>query len=482
MEKRETPEKRKKKNTAARRRSRRIRGKWNRIRGITLTGILAFFFLVGLIFFARPKRSVTEKRELAKFPKISSTGLMDGSFWKGVEKWYGDTYPLRSPLISGYAKLENLSGVRTSAVFVSGNDRKADEIPDTEKAKPAPVVALPASATDASQATESRKASQDQASATLAAAIDKADENLPDGTLQDEPEVAGTIYVADGAGFSVYRFSRSGADAYASMVNTVKATLGDEVNVYDILAPTAFGVMLPEETQKELGGSSEQEAFRYISGRLDPDVRYVDVITSLKKHNAEYIYFRTDHHWTQRGAYYAYRQFCKARETKPHELSEYQETTYDNFLGSFYASSGQSPELKKSPDEVETYQPLSTNEMEYTDRKGNVYSWPIINDVTNYPASEKYSAFAAGDNPYAEIHNPKLHNSSSCVLIKESYGNAFLPFLTDHFETIYEIDYRYYTGSVRQLMEEKGINNVILLNNAEAIGEERAQRILSLFR
>lgn len=77
----------------------------------------------------------------------------------------------------------------------------------------------------------------------------------------------------------------------------------------------------------------------------------------------------------------------------------------------------------------------------------------------------KYSAFAAGDNPITVITNEDIRDGSSCIVVKESFGNAFIPFLADHYQNIYEIDYRYWKGNVAEYAQKKGVQDVILINN-----------------
>ena len=54
------------------------------------------------------------------------------------------------------------------------------------------------------------------------------------------------------------------------------------------------------------------------------------------------------------------------------------------------------------------------------------------------------------------------------MVVKESFGNAFVPFLVSHYQTVYVVDYRYWEGSISQLVAEKGIQDVILCNNISA--------------
>ena len=104
-----------------------------------------------------------------------------------------------------------------------------------------------------------------------------------------------------------------------------------------------------------------------------------------------------------------------------------------------------------------------------TEQLKKYFSWPVIYDVSNYNAGLKYSTFIASDNPYTEIENKDLSDGSSCIVVKESFGNAFIPFLVDHYQTVYVVDYRYWTGSISKLAQDKNVNDVLFLNNLSMI-------------
>ena len=221
---------------------------------------------------------------------------------------------------------------------------------------------------------------------------------------------------------------------------------------------------------------------------MDPSVKTLQVFPALKSHNNEYIYFHTDHHWTALGAYYAYREFCAVKGITPHELKDFETMTFPNFLGTFYSSSNQSPALKANPDTVTAYIPNGTNDMtmysSYGQAEGRYteYGWRIIYDVSGYPSGGKYGTFAGGDQPYNYAHNETITDGSSVLVVKDSYGNAFIPFLVDHYEHIYWIDYRSFESwcawagkpyrSISGLVSEKGIQDVILCNNINSTGSQ----------
>ena len=87
-------------------------------------------------------------------------------------------------------------------------------------------------------------------------------------------------------------------------------------------------------------------------------------------------------------------------------------------------------------------------------------------------AASKYNCFLMGDHPLIEIHNENVsadRKGTTVLLVKESFGNAFAPFLVDSYEYIYVVDYRYYKGgTLGQLVADKGVDDVIFLNNVVA--------------
>ena len=265
------------------------------------------------------------------------------------------------------------------------------------------------------------------------------------------------------------------------MVNTLRVRMPGNVTFYDMLVPTSFGACLSESIQEDLGGSSQEKAIQYIYGMFSADVQKVDVMSSLLAHNDEYIYYNTDHHWTAKGAWYAYEEWCKQKGITANTLDKFEKKEFSNFLGTFYSSSNMSESLKKNPDTVEAFVPMATNDMVYWDTDGNQISWPVINDVNDYDSGLKYCTFIGADEPLSLIENPNLPNGPSVLLLKESYGNAFAPFLVDHYKNVVIVDYRYYKGNVNDLIKQYGISDVILLNNMEALTEGHVNELLGCF-
>ena len=227
--------------------------------------------------------------------------------------------------------------------------------------------------------------------------------------------------------------------------------------------------MLPEDELAALGGSNQADAVHYYYS-LYNKATGIESVDILRQHNDEYLYFRTDHHWTALGAYYVYRNYCKAKGWEPHELDYYTKMTFSPFLGSYY-STLKDPAMAANPDYVEAFIPKGTNKLTYYSKGGKETEYDVIHDVTNWSEYTKYNCFIGGDQPMQKIENPVLwRKTSSCLVIKESYGNCFVPFLVDHYHTVYVMDYRYCNEDVLDFVDKHGIDDVIVINNISIIG------------
>ena len=276
----------------------------------------------------------------------------------------------------------------------------------------------------------------------------------------------------DNSAFELYDYEDVSAESYAELVNQTADALAGKTTVYHLTIPMAVGVVLPDDIAKCLPGYTDQgSAIQKVCSKMEDNVVTVNCFDNLMEHRDEYLYFRTDYHWNGRGAYYAYESFCETKGIDVIPLEEREEKQFDGFLGALYwQNSSEDPVLAEEPDTVFAYCPKSKNAgMTYTDKTGSTYNWNIITDVTNWKASTKYSTFAGADNPFAVFTNPDVTDGSVCIVVKESYGNALLPFLVDHYSTIYEIDYRYWEGDLIDFAMEIAADDLLFANNLSMI-------------
>lgn len=435
---------------------------------------LILLCLLGLLVPLRPEQSQLEKRDLEKFPSPSLAGILNGEFFADVSTWYADTFPFRERLLTANAAVERLYGLGRQQIH--GSVGTGDEIP-TEYTE-----------ADTQKKTKKKKGKSDEAGESEVSdsgqeepAAAQGDEG-EDGMLHEVPESVGTIYIAQDRAFELYYFALESANQYIKMINNAAQLLEGKAVVYDIPVPTSIGIYLDKDIQESLGCSDQSQAFDYILDNLDSRVRGVKVFDTLLSHNGEYLYFRTDHHWTADGAYYAYERFCKEKGILANSRDDFEIREFDNFVGSFYSFGNQAAVLAENPDIITAYTPKGTNEMTYTDRDGMTWDWEVVADGSAYDRGSKYSCFIGGDNPYSVIQNPAVQDGSSCVVIKESYGNAFVPFLVDHYQTVHVVDYRYFVGNIPEFVAQNNVQDVIFVNNADAISEAAVEYMNGLFQ
>lgn len=453
---------------------RQIIKKYHNLGIILFAGVMLLGAFLGLLFFARPKTSEKEKRSLAKYPSFTMKTFLNGEYFSDVSTWYSDTYPFRDTLVSADQKLKGLYGIESKTMMV-GEEKQADEIPDINDNTEAVTETTTAATTEA--ATEDT-----EAGATTEATTEKVREvDPPDSKGMDEEiqnQIQQNLYVKGDAAYSVYYFGKENCTNYVAALNNVAAELKGQTTVYNILVPNNSGVMLSEDELSKLAGSDQEQAIDYYYSIESDDVKTVDTIKTLREHNDEYLYFRTDHHWTQLAAYYVYQNFCKVKGIEAHDLTYYDKKEFKNFLGTFYSTLGNS-NMEANPDTVDAYVPKGTNDMTFWDTDGKEWNWNVIYDVDSWASSSKYMTFIGGDRPMEVIENPQIKDGSSCVVLKESYGNCFVPFLVDHYQTVYVLDYRYTTVNVLDFVKEKQADDLIIINNITIIGSTSVVDLIS---
>lgn len=273
------------------------------------------------------------------------------------------------------------------------------------------------------------------------------------------------ITVIGDAGYSFYGYNEASSKTYASALNKLADSLDGSATVYSIPVVLASAITFPDNFAENNKSYDQNKGINNIEAMLNDKVKSINIYDTMMQHRTEYIYFRTDHHWTALGAYYAYTQYCEAKGITPEALDSYHTKVFDNFKGS-YITDTKDADMEANPDVITAYLPNAQNtSMHVVEKGGKEYDWPIINDVTNYKSGVKYSTFAAGDNAITTLTNKDLNDGSACIVIKDSFGNAFVPFLVDHYQNVYEIDFRYWSGSLVNFAKEHNVTDILFVMN-----------------
>ena len=283
----------------------------------------------------------------------------------------------------------------------------------------------------------------------------------------------GDLVVIDGNAVSRMGFDQITTDHHIQLMNQAgDALAAKNIRFFNVPIPTSVSVLLSSDMLEEIGAADQGKILRYMFAKENENVGKVNAFNNLLQHNTEYIYFHTDHHWTALGAYYTYQEFCEVAGFEPVPLSEYKEVNMGSFIGSWaYSVSAKMLE----PDEMIAYVPPGNIKMEITGQP--TADSVIIDESENYP-NMKYNCFINGDNPLTVITNEDLPDAPDCLVIKDSFGNPFVVYLTQHYHKIYVLDYRTNFTPVSRVAEEYGVQDVILAQSIGVSQTRQAQYLL----
>ena len=207
----------------------------------------------------------------------------------------------------------------------------------------------------------------------------------------------------------------------------------------------------------------------------------IDVTNMLKEHREEPIYYGTDHHWTTRGAYYGYLAWAAAMNMTPTSYNV--QTVATDFLGTLHSKT----HWTAAPDTIEAYIPAvlqETADSAASHSGMQVYydfsedAKDSLDEAKHLETKNKYGYFLDDNHPFIRIETGTQREEAKgrqLFVIKDSYANCFIPFLTEHYETIYVLDLRYYRAPLFSLLEEygaKGDMDILVLYNVIHFIEE----------
>lgn len=255
-------------------------------------------------------------------------------------------------------------------------------------------------------------------------------------------------------------------EAKIAAINQFESNYSD-LNMSFMLVPTATKV-LEEELPRNAPVDDEEQYIEDFKVKLTPDIKFIDTYEALNSKDDNYIYYKTDHHWTSRGAYVAYEEMCKTLEIEPIPESNFDiEPVTEEFYGSLSSQIGSS---KGKPDSIEVYFPKKDGEIivNYVDEQKKS---PSLYSSEKIDSKDKYQVFTNGNHPHINIKTMG-DPSKKLLLIKDSYANSMIPFLVFHYGEIEVVDLRYYTDDLDKLIKSKKITDVLFLYNVNTFNED----------
>ena len=495
---------------------------------VTVAVIFGLIAVFNMFQLDRPTESEVEKRKLAEFPRLTLESLTSGDFTEGINLYFADTFLFRDAVVSLSKKLDSLKGYELDlgdggfAVLDPGTEKDEDDssvgdilaglddgtAADTAAPEEEPVpeggvrinktaltltvgggavltAELDETVTDeltweVDNADAVELTFDETGAKLMAKASGEATVTCRAGDASAECKVkveSITFGGVDNGGTA--DFMTNGLFIYGDAVYTqpwylenYASEYGDTLAYYKKIFPNSrvSACVIPtsairidnEEIKEKL--PDQAEIFTRLDELIGTKVNFVNTYAEMYNNRDEYIYFKSDHHWTQRGAYYAYKAFVESVGLEAAEHDDFDIITLtDSYSGSMYEYT-KDERVKSFKDTVEAFMSKKELTMTVTDRSGEV----TVYDTAIIESSKTYSAFLGGDNPYTVINVPENPQDRNILVLKDSYGNAFVPFLAENYGNIMVVDTRYTTMNVKETFADYDITDILFINNLEA--------------
>ena len=429
---------------------------------VILCGVIG----ICMLLFANrtPALSEQENRTLSGMPRFSWEAMKNGEISESFESFLTDQFFLRSAVVDGANTVRHLFSALTVDELLNVDGEEVF-VPDNQVAKEPEAVA---SAEEATQTAEQEPTQQTQTNAPAVAAGDSA-----------------SIWLnhKDGSKTALFTYDKTDLEKAASVLNRYAALLPVGGKLHVMLAPRAQTAnKLALHLDSESGWTSEVEASLQSLVSKNVVVHSAYDILQNDMLGGDYLYFRTDHHWTARGAYLIADSMLKSDGYQTVPLADYKEKTIEGYLGSIYLH-GRNAKLKELVDTIEVFYPLLPAQ---SFRVSNAYKkneLPVIDETQT-----NYLVFLGGTvGPY-RVLDGGYHTGRTMLMVCDSFGNSIAPFFLPYYDDVYMVDFRdeYYTrdearGSVKDYVLRLGIDDIyIVLSESNGVGSLYLNQLMAM--
>ena len=419
---------------------------------------------LGVVFVLTPKEGVSEgeKRKLAQFPEFSWSAIGQGAFMQRIDDFVADNFVFRYTLSDVAGQIKQRRGWAQDDIQVF-SDKSANRSGSGAPKPPQRATEAETSAESASPSIVSQSAGELQAKTVRTEPYpgDSVAPGAASAQSEDAPyQNIESVIIYKNRALQLFGGTPQMAVPFTALLARYQQEL-PQTTLYFMAIPIGADYYLPAKVNK--GVMREKMVIDQAVSLLPPQVRPVHAYDKLAEHSDEYVYFNTDHHWTALGAYYAYTAFAEAAQFAPLPLSALTKKEIPNFLGTLYHRT-LSPALKSKGDTVEYYKvPVQTSVKYFS--SGSRQGQPTQLYAEYARGASAYGVFLGGDYPLMKITSD-VKNGRKIAMIKDSYGNAFAPYLASHYEEVYVLDYRYFNGNIKTLMQQEGIQELLFAHNS----------------
>lgn len=229
-------------------------------------------------------------------------------------------------------------------------------------------------------------------------------------------------------------------------------------NIKFALIPNSFEV-LSEKLPYGLNLFNQSELINNVYNIYSKyeNVENLNIVDLLNSHDDEYIYYKTDHHWTTLGAYYAYVEYMKSVDKPYVDISKLNAHDVEGFLGTYFSKA-----LKFNSDfDKITYYDVNIDKMTFSGKE-----YTDIYEYDKFKERDKYAAFLYGNRDLTVITNKDSVNKedkSRVLIVKDSFGNSFVPYLTHSYDEVYVLDLRSNSQKVSEIMEMYEFDDILIM-------------------
>lgn len=276
--------------------------------------------------------------------------------------------------------------------------------------------------------------------------------------LSGREQIGKVVFAEDERLIQVENVSLKQLEKNLGFMASLAKKLPEDVEMNLLVAPNASWVyrdFLPEDTLMY----EPEAAAALIWEMLGDEISVTIPVEALYSHRDEAIYFKSDHHWTMRGAAYACEELADAMGILVDPFSYEARTMGHDFLGSVYS---QAPVYSFEGEDFEVFQvPGLKLQWSSGDKSGSVFMQEKLQE------KDQYAAFFGGNYGLVRIQNENARSSEKLLILKDSYANILVPFLLEEYSEIVMVDLRFFSGSVSSLAVEEAADRVLAVYNLD---------------
>jgi len=204
----------------------------------------------------------------------------------------------------------------------------------------------------------------------------------------------------------------------------------------------------------------QRQMFGMVERNLGDTVNWVDTVSIMNKHKTEKLYYKTDHHWTTQGAFFVFKEAAPLFGIEGDVSDDYVSyTVTDSFNGVLASKSGVGLDEKEK---IDIYAPTDGDDDVIVNYVNETKKTTSLYDSSKLETRDKYGVFLGGNTSVIDIKTVST-SKKRLLVVKDSFADCFIPFLTPHYREIVVVDPRYYTGTMKEIMDTYRITDALIL-------------------